>query len=138
VLPEKEEVRVPAFPGQAIMYSAQKEKVDKNLGDILRTSIAADYSFSSTFSAGLEYEYASKGKDEVDGDLGLLYSELESGTDWTSQTLIANFTYSTVQRYLDEETGIPMDVYLEYESVFDGENGTLEQDIMSIGCSLYF
>ena len=138
VLPEKEEVRVPAFPGQAMMYSAQKENVDKDLGDILRTSIAGDYSFSKTFSAGLKYEYASKQKDKVDGDLGLLYSELEEGTDWTSQTLIVNITYSTVQTYLDEKTGIPMDVFFEYESVFDGKNGVLEQEILSIGCSLYF
>jgi hypothetical protein len=138
VMPDSETVRVPAFPGQAIMYSAQKENVDRNLGDILRISLNGDYSFSSAVSAGLEYEYATKQKDEFDGDLGLLYSDLEEDSEWKTQTFVANVTYSTVQAYLDEEAGIPFDVYLEYESIFAGNNGFLKQDIMSLGFNLYF
>jgi hypothetical protein len=131
-------VRVPSYQGETIMPSAQKESVDRNLGDIFRLSFYGDYTFSDKVSTGLEYEYASKGKDSVSGDMGWLYSELEEDSDWTSQTLVANVTYSTVQAYMDEEAAIPFDAYLEYESVFKGTNEFLKQDFISLGFNLYF
>lgn len=138
VLPDEETVRVLDDVNQPLAPIANKEKVERDLGDVFKVVLSGDLSLSKTLSIGLLYEYAEKQKDDVDGDLGLAYESLEDETDWTSNRIMANVTYSTVQRYLDEETAIPFDLYLEYEDYFAGSNNFLKQKVLSLGVTAYF
>jgi hypothetical protein len=138
VLPDQETVRVPNDVDLPLAPEANREKVDRDLGDILAVELFGDWGLSETWSVNALYVLASRQKDKVDGDLGLAYESLEDETDWDYQSITAGVTYSTVSRYMEEKTGVPMDVSLSYETVFDGSNNYLKQQLYTLGIALYF
>ncbi|MBN2720815.1 MAG: hypothetical protein JXR72_06925, partial [Proteobacteria bacterium] len=138
VLPDKETVRVLDDVDQPLAPEANKEKVDRDLGDLLAFEFYAGLSLSETWSVSGLYTIASRQEDDIDGDLGLAYESLEDETDWDYQSFTAGVMYSTVNRYLEEKANIPLDVGLSYEIVFDGSNNYLEQRLITLGMALYF
>lgn len=135
-LPDKTTLRVPDDP--SIPLTANREKVDRDLGDVVVLEFFGGYSLSREWSVGLKYEYARKFKDKVDGDLGLAYATLENGSDTTSHMGILSVGYSTIQAYLDGDASVPMDVGLAYRNRFAGENGVTKSEYISLSLGVYF
>ncbi|MDF1526321.1 MAG: hypothetical protein RRA15_11890 [bacterium] len=118
--------------------TANKEKVDLDLGDVLDLELMGKYSLSREWSIGLKYRYTAKGKDKVDGNSGFAYSSLEAETDFTSHMGFLLVGYSTVGKYMDEKTGIPFDLNLAYRDRFAGTNNVTVSQFISVDFSLYF
>jgi len=135
-LPDEETKRVPDDVN--LPLTANKEKVDRNLGDILELELLGNYSLTREWSMGLKYRYTAKQKDEVDGDMGFAYSSLEDETDFTSHMGFLLVGYSTVRKYMDENTGIPFDLNLSYRDRFAGTNNVTVSQYISVDFSLYF
>jgi len=74
-LSDHKKLRVPESVNRPI--TPNKERVDRNLGDILELQAMGNYNFTSFLSGGLKYRYTRKFKDKVDGDMGFAYSSLE-------------------------------------------------------------
>jgi hypothetical protein len=138
VLPDDETVRVQNDVNLPLAPEANKEKVDRDQGDILAFELYGDWGLSDTWSISGLYILASRQKDKVDGDLGLAYESLEDETDWDYQSFTAGVTYSTVSRFMEEAASVPLEVGLSYETIFDGSNNFLQQDLITLGLSLYF
>ena len=109
-LPDEENMRVPDDVN--LPLTANKEKVDRDLGDVLELELMGNYSLTREWSVGLKYRYTSKNEDDVDGDMGFSYSSLEDETDFTSHMGIVMAGYSTVQKYLDKDTSVPFNLTL--------------------------
>lgn len=138
VLPDEETVRVLEDPAQPLVPSANKEKVDRDLGDTFALEVYCDWSVSDTWSVNALYTWAVRQKDEIEGDLGLAYESLEDETDADHQSIEAGITYSTVSRYMEEKASVPLEVGLSYESVFAGNNNYLKQQLYTLNFALYF
>lgn len=67
-LEDSETKRVPDDVNRPI--TSNKEKVDRDLGDIFRLKASGEYSFTESFGLYLEYEYGHKLKDDVSGSQG--------------------------------------------------------------------
>jgi|GEM_PF-991875 len=135
-LPDETTLRVPIDP--AIPLTPFKEKVDRDLGDIVNLELFGSYSINRDWSIGLEYKYTRKFKDEVDGDEGLAYSSLEQDSDFTSHMGILSVGYSTVQKFLDKEAAIPFNVTVAYRNRFAGTNGQTRSEYISLDFGVYF
>jgi hypothetical protein len=138
ILPAEETMRVSSDVNLPLAEAANKEKVDRDIGDILDIKISGNYRLSDEFTLGLLYNYSSKGKDEVSGDLGLAYESLEKETDKTSQQYIISASYSTVKRFMEEESGLPLVATLEYRDRFAGSNNKLDTDYIGLKVALFF
>jgi hypothetical protein len=135
-LPDEETKRVPDDVN--LPLTVNKEKVDRDLGDVLDLELLGNYSLSREWSVGLKYRYMAKGKDDVDGNQGFAYSSLEEETDFTSHMGYFLVGYSTVQKYLDENTGIPFNLSLAYRDRFAGTNNVTVSQYISLEFNLYF
>ncbi len=135
-LPDEETKRVPNDVN--LPLTANKEKVDRDLGDLIDLKLSGVYSLGKDWSIGLQYRYTEKSKDDVDGDLGLNYSSLEEETDFTSHMAILMAHYSTVQRYLDKETRFPFNLGLEYRNRFAGTNNVTKSEYVAANFSIFF
>jgi hypothetical protein len=137
VLPSDETLRVPADANLPLAPAAYKEKVDRDIGDLLDLELSGNYSLSDEFSVGLLYNYSTKGKDDVSGDQGLAYESLENETDKTSQQYILAVSYSTVKRFMETQSGVPFVATLEYRDRFAGSN-KLDTDYIGLKMALFF
>ena len=135
-LPSEETKRIP--DNVNLPLTANKEKVDLDLGDVLDLELMGKYSLSREWSVGLKYRYTAKGKDEVDGNSGFAYPSLEAETDFTSHMGFLLVGYSSVGKYMDEKTGIPFDLNLAYRDRFAGTNNVTVSQFVSVDFSLYF
>ena len=138
VLPDKETLRILDDPNLPLAPAANREKVDRDLGDTLAIELYGDWSVNESWSVSTLYTWAVRQKDEIDGNLGLAYESMEDETDADHQALTVGVTYSTVSRYLEEKTGVPLEVSFSYETIFAGSNNYLQQDLYTLGLSLYF
>lgn len=137
-LPDEETKRVPDDVNLPLTSASNKEKVDRDLGDILDLELMGSYRLSREWSVGLKYRYMAKSKDDVSGNGGLQYSSLEEETDFTSHMGFLSVGYSTVQKYLDEGSGIPFNVNLEYRDRFAGKNNVTVSQYLSLSFNLFF
>ena len=137
-LPDKEETRVPTNVNEALVDPQNKEKVDRDLGDVLILEIMGNYSFTKQISGGLKYQYLSKSKDDIKGDKGLEYSSLEEETDFTAHQAAITLGYSTVQLYLEKKASVPFSVNLTYRDRFDGTNNAYKSRYISSSLEFYF
>jgi hypothetical protein len=136
VLPDEETRRVPGDVNQPI--TTNRERVDRDLGDIFELEASADYEFSEGLNFSLLYRFGLQIKDEVDGDLGFAYESLEDETDWTAHAFIVGISYSTIPQFQEEKFPIPLNLSIEYENVFAGKNNYLKQQLFSFGFAVYF
>jgi len=138
VLPDKETLRILDDPNLPPAPAANREKVDRDLGDTLAIELYGDWSVNESWSVSTLYTWAVRQKDEIDGNLGLAYESMEDETDADHQALTVGVTYSTVSRYLEDQVNIPFEVGLSYENVFAGNNNYLKQQLYTLNIALYF
>ena len=139
VLPERETLRILYNVNQPI--SANKEKVDRDIGDVFRCEVESTYKFLDAFSLSLLYEYAYKFEDRVSGDMGDMgfdYEAIEEETDWTYHRFECGLSYSTIPLFRAKKFPIPLDFNISYETFFDGTNNFLEQKIIWFRLACYF
>jgi hypothetical protein len=119
-LPDKERVRVPESRDQPL--TGEKEKVDRNLGDLIELEVEALYQFREMFNIGAIYNYAHKFSDSVSGDKDLNYESLEDDSHVKSHIVKVNLGFSTIPLFRDKKFPIPMTVTLTYRDRFAGQN----------------
>lgn len=138
-LPDEETMRVLFSVDRPLAPIANKEKVDRNLGDIFRLELSGQYSLSKTFHAGLVYEYADKQRDKVSGSNPTLnYNSLENETDQTSHVYKVYLAYSTGPLFMEKKFAVPLDVILTYRDRFAGTNKVFDAQNISLEVALYF
>lgn len=135
-LPDKEEKRVPDDVN--LPLTDNKEKVDRNLGDVIDLELMGNYSFTQQFSGGVKYRFTKKFKDDVTGNQGFAYSSLEDETDSTSHMAFVTLGYSTIQKYLDRKFPIPLSANVAYRNRFAGTNNVTNSQFVSLNFSVYF
>jgi hypothetical protein len=135
-LPDEEVKRVP--DDVDIPLTSNKEKVDRDLGDILELELLGNYSLNREWSVGLKYRYTMKFKDDISGNQGFAYSSLEEETDFTSHMGHLLVGYSTVQKYLDKDTTVPLYVNLAYRDRFAGTNNVTKSQYLSLEFGMFF
>jgi len=135
-LPDKQKLRVPEDVNQPI--TTNKEKVSRNLGDVIEFEVMANYSFTPEVSGGVIYRYSTKFKDHVTGDRGFAYSSLEDETRGYSHMYIVTIGYSTIQKYLDKKFPLPLSASISYRNRFAGTNNVTKSEYVSLSLAFYF
>ncbi|HEA68419.1 MAG TPA: hypothetical protein ENI07_16595 [Desulfobacterales bacterium] len=134
-LPDEETLRVPDDVNRPI--TANKEKVDRNLGDVINLEVSGTYQFLEGFSLSLLYLFEYGFKDDVSGDKGFAYKSLEDETDLRSHIGIIGLAYSTIPLYQKKKFPLPLDTFVKYRTRFAGMNRAYSQWI-SVGLAVYF
>lgn len=138
ILPEDEVLRVLDDVNIPLAPVANMEKVERDIGDIFEIEISGEYEISELFSLSLLYRFSHKGKNTVQGNTpNMDYESLEDETDLESHVYIVGARYSTLEKYLKTETGIPFDLSLSYRDRFAGKN-ILDSAYISLDFDIYF
>jgi hypothetical protein len=135
LFPGKEVLRVPASVDQPI--TANKEEVDRNIGDYFKLDLSASYEFLKGSSAFLEYEYDYKFKDSISGNQGFAYDQLEAQSDMQSHIYKIGLSYSTIPLFQEKKFPIPLLAYILYRDRFAGQN-VFKSQYVEVGVSIYF
>ena len=134
-LPDKEKKRVPDRVDLPI--TANREKVDRNLGDIVALELMGKYNFTQYLSAGLKYRFTKKFKDKVDGDMGFVYSSLEDETNSKGHIAFAFLGFDTIQMYFDKKFPVPLSLKLEYRNRFAGKNNVTKSQYLALSLNIF-
>jgi len=118
MLPDDKIMRVGDTPQQT--FTNNRERVDREIGDIYNFEVSTRYWASEAFSFGATYTYGFKSKDKIDGDMGFNYASLEADTDSEEQIIIVTADYSTLAAFRDQRSKAPMDFSLAYRERFAG------------------
>lgn len=129
-------LRIPRNVNEPI--TDNKENVDRDLGDIIQAELSGVYQFTPEWSAGLKYEFWQKLKTSVNGDKNFNYQSLEDETDQRSHSYIVSLSYSTIQRYFDKKTKIPLIAGISYRDRFAGKNNVNVSQYIAAHISLFF
>ena len=136
VLPDHETVRVPDDVERPL--TANKENVDRDLGDIFRLKLSGDYMFNEGFGFYLFYAYGFQLKDNVSGNQGFNYNSLEEETDWTAHEYKIGLKYSTIPLFQKKKFPLPLLASIEFEDVFAGTNNFLKQQLFTFKLAVFF
>jgi hypothetical protein len=135
-LPDKITKRVPSDVNNPI--TANKEKVNRDLGDIFEFEGTAKYTVLKGLSLFGTFLYGFKLKDSVSGDKGFAYQSLEEETGRTEYVYKVGLTYSTVPLYAEKKFLVPLDVTFEYRNRFAGSNNNLRSQYLGAWLQVYF
>jgi hypothetical protein len=125
--PDAQELRVPEVVDLPI--TANKEVVDRNLGDAFEAELYGVYNFTPEIFGALRYRFTRKFKDDIDGRRGFAYSTLEEESDIKSHMGFIDFGISTIDLYLNKKFPVPLTFMVTYRNRFAGENATRSQFI---------
>ena len=134
-LPDKEKVRVPDDANRPI--TVNRERVHRNLGDVISLDLMGRYSFTPEFSFGLRYRYDKKLKDSVDGDRGFRYSALEDETRTVSHMAIVSLGFSTVNLYLAKKFFMPFTADISYRNRFAGKSNVTKSEYVALNLTFF-
>jgi len=133
--PDEEKLRIPDNVDQPI--TANMEKVDRDLGDVIEFEIEGSYDFLEGLSFSLLYEFEYYMQDEVSGNLGFNYESLEDETRRRSHIGIVTLCYSTIPRFQKKKFPVPLEAFVRYRNRFAGKNIPKSQWI-GVGLSIFF
>jgi hypothetical protein len=136
VLPDKRTKRIPDNVNQPITLN--KEKVDRNLGDIFQLEASASYEIFKGLNLSLLYLFGFKLKDHVSGHQGFAYESLEEETNWQYHMFETGLSYSTIPLFTAKKFPLPLTASISYKNVFAGENNYLKQQLFSVNLAFYF
>jgi hypothetical protein len=136
VLPDKQVKRVSDNVNNPL--SANKENVDRDLGDIIELEVSAKYNFLTGLTFLSLYKYGFKLKDDVSGKKGFVYKSLEDETDYTEQVFIVGLAYSTFPLYLQKKFPLPLTTSLSYRNRFAGSNNVFKSQYIGLGLEALF
>lgn len=136
VLPDHQTLRVPESVDLPI--TANKENVSRNIGDKVQVEVSGKYEITPGWKISLLYNFWSKTKDQVDGDLGFAYESLEDETDTTSHVYIVGLSYSTLPLFTENKFPLPLTVSLAWRDRFAGSNNALDASYLQLGLEVFF
>jgi len=133
--PDEEELRIPDDVNQPITLN--KEKVDRDRGDVMEFEVEGTYQFLEGLSLSLLYEFSYSFKDDVSGNLGFSYESLEDETRRRSHIGIISLSYSTIPLFKAKKFPIPLTASIAYRNRFAGKNA-MKSQYVGAGLSVYF
>lgn len=136
VLPDKAVKRVPDNVNNPL--TANKEKVDRNLGDITELEVSAKYTLLTGLTFSPLYRYGFKLKDHISGKKGFFYKSLEDETDYTEHIFVVSLSYSTLPLYLQKKFPLPLTASLSYRNRFAGSNNVFKSEYIGVGMEVFF
>ena len=119
MFPDSKTMRIGDTPDQVL--TSNRERVDRELGDLYNLEAALKYYASDAFALGLVYTYGGKFKDDIDGNEDYNYSSLEKNTDSSQQIIKLEASYSTLPAYQAQRSRFPMEFSLAYRERFKGD-----------------
>ena len=135
-LEDRETLRVPDDVNLPI--TANRERVDRDLGDIVELEFLANYAFNPQWSTGVKLRFTRKEKDDVDGDLGFAYTSLEDETDLEGDMVFLTLGYSTIDKYRKKQVRVPLAATISYRNRYDGKNNATNSEFISLETSIFF
>jgi hypothetical protein len=136
-LPDKQEKRVLLDVNNPL--TRDKEKVERDLGDIFEVELFGSYAFTKLLSAGAKYRFTKKlSKDDVDGKQGFNYAALEEETNFSGHMIFATFALSTTQLYQERKFPVPLSFTVEYRNRFAGTNNVTNSEYISVSLTAFF
>jgi hypothetical protein len=136
ILPDHEKLRIPDDVDLPI--TANKEKVDRDIGDVIEIDVSGKYTITPGFDATLNYKYGFALKDDVSGNKGYAYKSLEDETDYTEHVFIGTLSYSTLPLYMAKKFPVPLTGSISYRNRFAGSNNIFKSQYIGIGLQVYF
>jgi hypothetical protein len=136
ILPDHETLRIPDSVDLPI--TANKENVDRDIGDVFEMEVSGTYALSKGFNVTLDYKYGFSLKDDVSGDEGFAYESLEDETDYTEHVFLGTLSYSTLPLYLEKKFPLPLIASISYRNRFAGSNNIFKSQYIGAGLQVYF
>jgi hypothetical protein len=136
ILPEKVTLRIPDDVNQPLTLN--RERVRRDIGDIIGLKVSAGYSFWKGFTASVLYHFEGKWEDNVSGNRGYNYRSVEEETDTQSHVYVLGLSYSTLPLFLEKKFPIPLCVTLAYRDRFAGRNNALDTQYIHLGLQVFF
>ncbi len=136
VLPDRETVRIPDDVNQPV--TKNREKVDRDIGDVIELEGEANYEFARGANISLLYKFSYMFRTEVSGNLGFNYRSLEDETEWESHVVQVGLSYSTLPLYEEKKFPIPLKVGIGYGNRFAGKNNALRVRYVKAGLEMFF
>jgi Putative MetA-pathway of phenol degradation len=120
------------------VLTANIEKVDRDLGDVIELEGSATYEFTEGLNVSLLYKYGFAFKDRISGNKGFAYESLEDETDYTEHVGMLSLSYSTLPLYRAKKFPVPLDVSVSYRNRFAGSNNVMKSQYIGVGLNIYF
>jgi hypothetical protein len=135
-LPDRQTLRVPDDVNRPI--TANKEKVKRDLGDVVELEASSKWAFTKVFSWSLLYKYGHSFKDRISGGKGFNYKSLEDETNYTEHVLVTGLGYTTLPMFLAKKFPLPLNVALNYRNRFAGRYNVFRSQYISLDVQVYF
>ena len=136
ILPRKTTLRVPDDVDLPLTFN--REKVKRNIGDILGLKLSAEYTLLKGLSASFLYHFEMKWEDRVKGDMGFNYRSVEEETDTRSHVYVIGLTYSTIPLFEGKKFPMPLSISVAYRDRFAGKNNVLDTRYIHLGLQVFF
>lgn len=121
-LPDKQAKRLQTSANEPIAPIANKEMVERDLGDVIEVEITSSYTFWGSFNAGLQYRFMYKGGDKIESPIGRDTRGLSAETQQRSHQAGFGIGYSTMQSFQKGQFFLPMEIVADYQEIIDGIN----------------
>ncbi|RZB36145.1 MAG: hypothetical protein SRB2_02410 [Desulfobacteraceae bacterium Eth-SRB2] len=135
-LPDEETLRILYDVDKPI--TPYKEKVDRDYGDIIELEVSGAYEFVQGWTVSLLYKYGFASENDIDGDMGYVYSSLEDETDYSEHVGIIGLSYSTIELYKQKKFAVPLTASISYRNRFAGSNNSLKSEYIGVGLQVFF
>jgi len=135
-LPDEETLRILYDVDKPI--TPYKEKVDRDLGDVIELEVSGAYEFVQGWNVSLLYKYGFSFEDDIDGDMGYVYSSLEDETNYSEHVGVITLSYSTIELYKQKKFAVPMTASISYRNRFAGSNNSLRSEYIGLGLQIFF
>ena len=136
VLPQRTTLRIPDDVNLPLTFN--REKVRRNIGDIIALKLSAGYTLYKGLTASLLYHFEAKLKDKVSGDMGFNYESVEKETNTMSHVYVVGFSYSTVPLFTEKKFPLPLCFFIAYRDRFAGKNNALDTKYIHLGLQIFF
>ena len=143
MLPDEKVKRIGDTPDQ--VFTNNREKVSRKLGDIFNMEVSGKYQISKTIALAGSYTYGAKLKDAISGDMGFNYRSLEANTDSSQHVVVLRASYSNLASYRETQSAIPWALTLAYRNRFAAQgprsaqaNPVLDTSWFVVGLNVLF
>jgi len=137
-LPDHERKRVPPSASVPLAKPEDAEDVWRDLGDIFEAELLVAYQPLDLLTPFVRYNMTLKGRDNVQGNLGLSYQALIDETALGNHTLEVGLTFSTVPLVQRERFFLPLDATLTYARSVGGINNAPIANTLALELAGYF
>jgi hypothetical protein len=135
-LPDRETLRVLDDVNQPV--TTNRERVDRDLGNVVELQFMARYAFNPQWGTSVTFRFTRKQKDDVDGKLGFNYTSLEDETDRESDIVYLRLEYSTIEKYKNKQSHLPLIATLGYRNRYAGKNNEPASEFVWLQADFFF